>query len=140
MRIISKFSDYYDSGLAYGQDDSLVYVRSTSEVTNEHNSAEFLEAKKLTDIHGRTISVKEEYKPFQREYMPACIYFCGKMYPFYQVEIDVPGKNGFMVRTKVHSFNKEFTKYIKRFSLIFLIFVLLFLGFALFISWFYNLH
>ena len=31
MRIISKFRDYYDSGLAYGHDDNTVYVRHTLE-------------------------------------------------------------------------------------------------------------
>lgn len=31
MRIVSKFQDYYDSALAYGYDESVVYVRNTME-------------------------------------------------------------------------------------------------------------
>lgn len=33
MRIISKFKDYYDSALAHGHDDSVVFERTTHEVT-----------------------------------------------------------------------------------------------------------
>lgn len=38
MRIISKFKDYYDSGIAYGVDPHIVYVRNTDEVSVESNS------------------------------------------------------------------------------------------------------
>jgi len=31
MRIISKFRDYYDIGLSYGQDDDLIYIRKSEE-------------------------------------------------------------------------------------------------------------
>jgi hypothetical protein len=29
MRIVSRFKDYYDSALAYGQDDGIIYIRET---------------------------------------------------------------------------------------------------------------
>jgi hypothetical protein len=62
MRIISKFQDYYDCGLAMGQDDEIVYVRKREE-----------SSKRVTGwYHGRHDRFVE------RVYL---IGFCGKIYP-----------------------------------------------------------
>lgn len=38
MKIISKFHDYYDSGMAFGQDDEVTWIRTSTETTADHLS------------------------------------------------------------------------------------------------------
>lgn len=46
MRIISKFHDYYDSIMAYGYDDSLVWLRETEEIkTNKRATRYYINTK-----------------------------------------------------------------------------------------------
>jgi hypothetical protein len=39
MRVISKFHDYYDVGMKYGIDKTVLYIRTTEEIKNDHIDA-----------------------------------------------------------------------------------------------------
>ena len=52
MRIISKFQDYYDIGLSYGVDKSLVYVRK--EIELERDQFKIPEIEKILDFEHNT--------------------------------------------------------------------------------------
>jgi len=71
MKIISKFQDYYDIGLAYGVDEKLRFERKTCE-TN-------------TTLCKQRDSTKVVYKKAGQYYRIICHYnlilFCGKAYP-----------------------------------------------------------
>lgn len=69
MRIISKFKDYYDCGMSWGQDSSLVYLRNMQEI--DHKIL-YLgpRSKKSPFVYGNN-------NPPLREYT---IGFCGKIY------------------------------------------------------------
>lgn len=56
MRIISKFKDYYDGGMAYGQDEAVVYVRKKEEVFIDKIRRNAYER-----VHGT------QYAPFEKE-------------------------------------------------------------------------
>lgn len=90
MRIKSKFHDYYDTALAHGQDDGVVYVRETRVVGKPHLGSEDYDAhKNAWDEATREITLKlpglgvREEVPGGRSADPGAVYFCGKLYPFY---------------------------------------------------------
>ncbi|MEO7453720.1 MAG: hypothetical protein ABIV13_03035, partial [Fimbriimonadales bacterium] len=69
MRIISKFHDYYDSAMGYGQDPALIYNRVTEEV----NVTSWLWDRRIIDLlECRTHYVR-----------PVALAFCGKIYPIW---------------------------------------------------------
>jgi len=72
MRIISKFQDYYDAGLAYGIDNNLVFVRKTEEV-------------EVKPFRGYYRSASTTYGKFTVNVTPIIIGFCGTMYPALKV-------------------------------------------------------
>jgi hypothetical protein len=75
MRIISKFKDYYDGALAYGQDKSVVFVRDQQDVDTKQEAHELLQK--------HTPKVRLEYKKKNDTEMffgPVVIVFCGKTY------------------------------------------------------------
>ena len=78
MKIISKFSDYYDCGLAYGIDEKLCFVRVTKIVEDRkvwiHSKDIYITEKKAK---GRRVTV--HYKRMG---------FCGKIYPFVYITIE----------------------------------------------------
>lgn len=109
MRIISKFQDYYDSGLAYGIDQDIVYERHT-----DHN---FI-ARPTNGSNTELLRVYDE-RPFfryvnnnKRYYSrggTACDYlhFCGKRYTFffYNEDYNVKLKSGLKeIRHRAHYF------------------------------------
>jgi len=72
MKIISKFSDYYDVGLSYGIDEKLRFVRETKKLKEREGTVYSFEFKKgsencLLTIHKNIIG------------------FCGDIYPFVQI-------------------------------------------------------
>ena len=78
MKIISKFQDYYDIGIAYGVDEKLRFARETAEVKTVGD--------KLRAI------TKIVYKKQGQYYRILCHYnvilFCGNAYPFVYVKVE----------------------------------------------------
>ena len=79
MRIISKKSDYYDSAQAFGQDQSVLYMRKERKVTLVSEELDILKdviryrpGHSGTDWAGSTIFVG----------------FCGKIYPIFKMRLD----------------------------------------------------
>jgi hypothetical protein len=80
MRILSKFQDYYDSGLVYGVDTKLLYERKTenilySELSNSHRN-----------LLNEYINNLPNHSGWNNDFSltPGVIGFCGKLYPIYQ--------------------------------------------------------
>ncbi|HUV84907.1 MAG TPA: hypothetical protein VMV86_04310 [Methanosarcinales archaeon] len=106
MRIISSFRDYYDSGIAYGIDPDLLYVRETrvQKIDNKNPMGKHLH--ELQNAFG-TLAEFEGHK--------GVIAFCGKLYPFYEVNTDsMPGfcfsynKTFFSFKEMQDAFNEEY--------------------------------
>lgn len=126
MRIISKFKDYYDGGLAYGQDDSVVYVRLTEDLqrVNQWDSkkySEMWERTKDAPYIGRTfpnIYVKPEHRPVEhwstKTSEAGYIAFCGKIYPYYKMLVKNPDPKALYGERSmwVNSFDKRFDEYV----------------------------
>lgn len=71
MRIISSFKDYYDSGMSFGMDPKLIYVREEKEILVDKNDKV---QKEFLDNHNL----------FRHTYHSHNILgFCGKVYPLY---------------------------------------------------------
>lgn len=92
MRIISKFQDYYDSALAFGHDDTIVYVRKEI----KHKATRDEKLPKGYDFMFPTLDTRayihhgwyrhpkaHEQNRKGREFsiIPFTVVFCGKLYP-----------------------------------------------------------
>ncbi len=77
MKIISKFQDYYDVGLAYGIDEKLRFERVTRVVQEDCLWGEPL-----------SCSVFKNQKRVKVWFFFDAIGFCGEIYPFIKVEIE----------------------------------------------------
>lgn len=91
MRIISKFSDYYDSALAWGIDTDLVYVRKDDTVIL--TGTEFEEP----------IGVLFKKLPFKSRdpcITPMLIGFCGRLHLVYQLEYSGQYRGKALSKTK----------------------------------------
>ena len=75
MKIVSKFSDYYDVGLSYGIDEKLRFERSTKVV--EH----------CRYGHGLSIEFKKSSNLYRLNIQSNIIGFCGEIYPFVRVTL-----------------------------------------------------
>lgn len=87
MRIISKFSDYYDSGLAYGQDPNLVYERvtRTEPFTSTGRGSNSWESRQEREIISgvSTYDVDELPGGWQPDRNgTGFLYFCGVRFPY----------------------------------------------------------
>lgn len=73
MRIISKFNDYYDSALGYGEDRSLVYERKTEDFEISSNQEKNLPY----------VNKNRSYRLSRDKWDTELFYlgFCGKIYP-----------------------------------------------------------
>jgi len=102
MRIISKFHDYYDSAMGYGQDPTLIYKRETVEYLDKVKGAHFTLDKNNPNIGRLTTHIENalygtgwneslkvytnEYRRYGRNYADFSIptsfmvLFCGKVY------------------------------------------------------------
>jgi hypothetical protein len=84
VRIVSKFKDYYDCGLAQGIDDDVLYVREHKEVDQKHPF-----------LHRESISGGVRHRRFNRymSYEPGIellmIGFCGRIYPLAIVRYEI---------------------------------------------------
>lgn len=83
MRIISKFKDYYDSILAYGQDSNFVYMRKQIEIDSFNKVDEdwLYDIKRniLPNISIHTVGAR--WRSYDNISDPFIIGFCGKIYP-----------------------------------------------------------
>lgn len=89
MRIISKHHDYYDSCLAYGQDESVVYSRSTQEFDVRGKDIPTI-LQTLRDIcqkddRTRYLDCDLSDKKFRYKFEPISLFFCGKLYNGFEV-------------------------------------------------------
>jgi len=86
MRIISKFSDYYDSVQAYGMDKKVIYKRKTEEFEcNSIDYANMMNNQLLKDIiphdqYGRTHLYFDDTKGLNLDHF-YLIFFCGNIFP-----------------------------------------------------------
>lgn len=97
MKIISKFSDYYDVGLVYGIDEKLCFVRNEEEIKDNdlyNNTKIFIYKKDLN---------KYRLRLFFNE-----IGFCGELYPFIHIYIE---KIKILNKKETYSFEKEYFTY-----------------------------
>lgn len=78
MKIISKFNDYYDIGIAYGVDEKLRFERITINAS--------------TTINELRSATKIVYKKQSQYYRIICYFnvmlFCGKAYPLVYIQIE----------------------------------------------------
>jgi len=80
MKIISPFRDFYDSALAYGHDDHVVYVRKSEELYNA-NDPVLRNNKQYESLFSRlNESGCEGYNKSSITFNSTQILFCGKMY------------------------------------------------------------
>ena len=82
MRIISKFRDYYDAGIAYGIDPKLIYVREEKEIEFTHDDRNLPQCKVLNEL------VNIAYCMPNYEGNKGVIGFCGKAYPYYTLLVE----------------------------------------------------
>lgn len=93
MRIISKFHDYYDTALSYGDDASLVYMRTTSNDKVIENKKHPLfnlihsEMDKISSLYLDYYSDSGKNKVQLRIY-PEFLYMCGKTHLIFKLEHD----------------------------------------------------
>jgi len=77
MKIISKFQDYYDIGIAYGVDEKLRFKRETYVVSNKRTNGAY---------------IRYLYKRDNTQYRATFYYnyigFCGSLYPFIHLHIE----------------------------------------------------
>lgn len=93
MRIMSKFQDYYDCGVAYGIDKKILYKRKTKSFCVDFDSRN----PRLESIEFRSVRAKqhptknpEDMRNF--DYTPVGLSFCGKLYMGLEIveRIDLP--------------------------------------------------
>jgi len=77
MKIVSKFSDYYDIGLAYGIDEKLRFVRKSQSIKSTLYTQ--------TPILGNYTKQSQRYRI---TYLFNLIGFCDTMYPFVRTTIE----------------------------------------------------
>lgn len=97
MRVISKFNDYYDIGMSYGQDQSLIFHRQENKIIMPDNSwgkEPALFQKDCTNL--RNI--------WELSYRRIIVGFCGEAYLCYYLELTLP-HHPFKVST--YAFNEE---------------------------------
>lgn len=95
MKIISNFHDYYDSAQAFGQDQSVVYMRKTEVIKeadekNDQVAAIFREFEKHIDTIERMRKSVRTKKGILFMLWPKVFLFCGKTYPCVMIEKSVP--------------------------------------------------
>jgi len=107
MRIISKFQDYYDCGLAYGQDENIVFTRHTDKQTDWHKGSSRywgggnpnlrphkLQRTWVPDRMLRRHNLPKDIRPEYTRYgmnqiiTPMFLNFCGQRYFFYKVKYE----------------------------------------------------
>jgi hypothetical protein len=96
MRIISNFHDFYDSAMAYGQDQSIIYQRKTI----EYDKIDTNTPKVIKELHGKIFPrdydswrevlsyrlpsmLRGKSKSFYIE--SGCVVFCGKVHTYLRV-------------------------------------------------------
>lgn len=125
MRIISKFKDYYDGGMAHGQDRSLVYLRDTAiygwRAEDGAPPQGWAAKHHLPGTVGPHLLNKNANSWWARRVEDGCVYFCGKSYPFYvlDAEVEVPifaGTSSPVTKKtiRVFSWDKEFPSLIEQ--------------------------
>jgi hypothetical protein len=75
MRIISKFHDYYDTAMAYGHDESTVYVRNFEIITDKHKADSYTPLFGISPGRGEKRNTK-----FSVMIRPFVVAFCGLTY------------------------------------------------------------
>lgn len=85
MKIISKFQDYYDCGLAFGQNKDLVYVRHTTKKDKELVAGQWPDYINHPYMH--EISGLRNKKIDRVTVETSYISFCGKVYPIGKLEL-----------------------------------------------------
>jgi len=78
MRIISKFKDYYDNAQAFGQDQSMVYHRITTEIELSETA---IPEELFRNI--RSVSIGDNRDEYSAEFI--LVGFCGKIYPIVKI-------------------------------------------------------
>ena len=75
MRIISSFHDYYDIGMKYGVDNSIVYTRESMQISDE---------KIIKNVLDKILPFSKFKHTFFTREAPnfECVLFCGKIIPF----------------------------------------------------------
>ena len=82
MKIISKFRDCYDSVLAIGREESIVYVRHTTEIDINENF-NYLD-KLYRDVPNSHVQYKDKGCYYQSTFDPIFFFICGKIYIVYR--------------------------------------------------------
>lgn len=90
MKIISKFKDYYDTALAYGQDDSVLFLRNKVEYEKTPDDLSFMNPKNTyTATTNREFFNYKNKIYFYTDYFYFNVFnvaFCGKIYTGIRVE------------------------------------------------------
>lgn len=94
MRIIAKNHDYYDSALAFGHDEHVVFERKEEEFEGDHPPGYHIMSPKLgvremtyNYVYGRRQGGYDTNKKGREfSYYPFTVAFCGKLYPGIRLE------------------------------------------------------
>ena len=114
MRIISKFKDYYDYGLYFGIDSTLVYYRETKE--DEDSCIDRIKFSHFNKFR-RNLSENYIYKNFKidkrnirfffyhKDVSQKFLHFCGKVYPFYYINLEEIERGESPLKKEINKFN-----------------------------------
>ena len=104
MRIISPFKDFYDSGMAFGQEAEPVYVRKTEVIRKVDDKTAWINLPNFGSGYSLP-PIKHERSGNYGYINKSTLYFCGQAYSFYIIE---KGVNHFIT-----SFDKDFCDYVE---------------------------
>ncbi len=116
MRIISKHQDYYDSALAFGHDERVVFERNVSEyrmtIKKDSYPTEYdfmIPTLGTRGVHNRWSSnYDSNRKGFEFAYHPFTVAFCGKIYS----GIEIKYRKGGYMGEWTSSFAYDFDSYV----------------------------
>lgn len=105
MRIISKFHDYYDSCMKYGVDMKCIYKRETTEFSAKKDFPAPVEMR--SSLFWKKPA---EYSFWEHSYRHGMVWFCGKPYPYIELEgVSAPmkGSSLYKERELIYCYNEK---------------------------------
>jgi len=91
MRIISKFHDYYDCGLAHGIDDQLMYIREKKEILHKRTNGNKFNGLKPAMFENEVFGLSPRFGVKTDRFL---VGFCGKIYKGVRLQHDKYGNYG----------------------------------------------
>lgn len=118
MRIITKQSDYYDSIQAYGQDQSVIYIRKPEELFDEDFVDEYYRVNNKTFWSGKVghLYNVDSYRGV-KIFTGFSVFFCGQRYNAIVTEVPNPDRFSITPIQRTHYNINDLNKYIDSLNL-----------------------